>query len=246
MPIIRCHNVSKNYKNQVILNRINLQVQAGEFFGLVGVNGAGKTTLIKSLLDLCGIDQGRIQLFNLPHTKPLARAKLAFLPEQFFPPSYLTGENFLAYMARLHGQTYDPIRAKEICQTLDFTTSTLKQPVRDYSKGMAQKIGLISCFLSNKSLLVLDEPMNGLDPKARAYLKNYLLQLRTGAMTLFFSTHLLVDVEKLCDRMAILHEGQLQFVGTPTECCTTFGTTNLEQAYLNCISHYEQQSSGEI
>jgi len=235
MSIIQFEDVGKNYKHQRILQKINLQVAPGEFFGLVGVNGAGKTTLIKSLLDLCEIDQGKIYLFNRSHRHYQARNNLAFLPEQFFPPSYLTGENFLAYMARLHGHHYDPNQTKQICQTLDFPIAVLKQSVRDYSKGMAQKMGLIACFLSHKKLLILDEPMTGLDPKARAYLKNYLLQLKTNQTTLFFSTHLLVDVETLCDRMAILHEGHLQFIGTPQACCQTFAAPNLEQAYLNCI-----------
>jgi ABC-2 type transport system ATP-binding protein len=235
MLMIECKEVCKKYPKQQILDHINLQILPGEFFGLVGVNGAGKTTLIKSLLDLCEIEQGHIFLFGKPHTDHNARTDLAFLPEQFIPPYYLTGQKFLAYMAKLHGHVYDPAYAQNLCQTLDFSVSALKQPVRDYSKGMAQKLGLIACFLSGKRLLVLDEPMNGLDPKARAYLKHYLLKLRKKGMTLFFSTHLLADVEALCDRMAILHEGSLKFVGTPAKCCTIFGTQDLEQAYLNCI-----------
>lgn len=236
-PILKFQNVCKDYQKQRILDHINLQISPGEFFGLVGVNGAGKTTLIKSVLDLCEIDEGSIHLFGTQHTDHNARTHLAFLPEQFFPPYYLTGQNFLTYMARLHGHVYDSAQAETICQTLDLAVSALKQPVRDYSKGMAQKLGLAACFLSGKTLLVLDEPMSGLDPKARAYLKHYLLKLRKNKITLFFSTHLLTDVEALCDRMAILHEGRLPFVGTPLECCTTFAAQNLEQAYLNCIEN---------
>jgi ABC-2 type transport system ATP-binding protein len=235
MFVIEFKNVCKSYPHQKIIDHINLQILPGEFFGLVGVNGAGKTTLIKSLLDLCEIDKGNIELFGTPHTDPHARTQLAFLPEQFVPPYYLTGENFLAYMARLHGHLYDSALKLEICQILDLAVSALKQPVRNYSKGMAQKLGLAASFLSNKRLLVLDEPMSGLDPKARAYLKQYLQTFKAKGITLFFSTHLLADVEVLCDRMAILHEGRLSFVGSPSECCTAFGEPNLEQAYLNCI-----------
>ncbi len=239
MSVIEFKNVCKDYQKQKILNQIELKIQPGEFFGLVGVNGAGKTTLLKSLLNLCEIDKGGIYLFGTRHTDHNARIHLAFLPEQFVPPYYLTGENFLAYMARLHNHIYDSVQVKAICQTLDFTVSALKQPVRDYSKGMAQKIGLAACFLSDKRLLVLDEPMTGLDPKARAYLKHFLLKLRSKGITLFFSTHLLADVEALCDRMAILHAGRLQFIGTPAECCTTFSAKNLEMAYLNCIENVD-------
>ncbi|HDN27447.1 MAG TPA: ABC transporter ATP-binding protein [Thioploca sp.] len=235
MSVIEFKDVCKDYQHRRILDHINLQIVHGEFFGLVGVNGAGKTTLIKSLLNLCEIEMGNIHLFGVAHTDHNARAQLAFLPEQFTPPYYLTGQKFLAYMAQLHGQVYDSARAQTICQTLDLAVSALKQPVRNYSKGMAQKLGIAAGFLSSKGLLVLDEPMSGLDPKARAYFKHHLQTLKTKGTTLFFSTHLLADVEVLCDRMAILHEGRLRFVGTPSECCTTFAAPTLEQAYLNCI-----------
>jgi len=233
--MIQFHNVCKRYKHRTVLNQINLEIASGEFFGLVGVNGAGKTTLIKSMLDFCALDGGQIFLLNSPHTDPQARAQLAFLPEQFIPPYYLTGQHFLSYMAQLHGQQLHQKQYQAICQTVDLDSTALQQPVSNYSKGMAQKLGLAACFLSGKQLLILDEPMSGLDPKARAYLKRYLRQLKQQGITLFFSTHLLADVEALCDRMAILHEGQLRFVGTPAACCATFGTADLEQAYLNCI-----------
>jgi ABC-2 type transport system ATP-binding protein len=235
MTVIQFKDVCKDYRTHRILDHIDLQIEQGEFFGLVGVNGAGKTTLIKSLLDLCEIEQGDIYLFGVRHTTYNARTHLSFLPEHFIPPYYLTGQNFLTYIARLQGQIFDLAHTHEICCTLDFAVTALNQPVQDYSKGMAQKLGLIASILSNKSLLVWDEPMSGLDPKARAYLKNYLLNLKGIGKTLFFSTHLLPDVEALCDRMAILHEGRLKFVGTPAECCRLFATPNLEQAYLNCI-----------
>lgn len=235
MSILNFQQVCKSYQHRQILDHITFQIEPGEFFGLVGVNGAGKTTLLKSMLDFCEINQGNIYLFDLPHTNPQARAHLAFLPEQFSPPYYLTGQSFLTYMARLHGQVYDPAKAQFLCHTLDLAESALHQPVRAYSKGMAQKLGLAACFFCDKPLLVFDEPMSGLDPKARAYLKHYLLKLKAKGTTLFFSTHLLVDVEALCDRMAILHEGQLQFIGSPANCCATFAAPNLEEAYLNCI-----------
>ncbi len=235
MSILKFHQVCKKYPPHLILDQISFQLELGEFFGLVGVNGAGKTTLIKSLLDFCEIDNGTIQIFDTPHTHHESRRQLTFLPEQFSPPYYLTGQSFLTYMAQLHGQRYDPAKAQAMCQTLDLASSALKQPVRAYSKGMAQKLGLLACFLSEKPLLILDEPMNSLDPKARAYLKRHLLNLKSHGVTLFFSTHLLTDVEDLCDRMAILHEGHLKFIGTPQQCCTTFMATNLEEAYLKCI-----------
>jgi ABC-2 type transport system ATP-binding protein len=187
------------------------------------------------LLDFCEIDAGKIDICNQSHLQPQTRHCLAFLPEQFTPPYYLTGRDFLKYVAQLHYHSYDHAQALALCEKLDLATSALSQMVKNYSKGMAQKLGLVACFLSHKPLLILDEPMGGLDPKARAYLKRHLLSLKAQGTTLFFSTHLLADVESLCDRMAILHEGQLRFVGTPAECCTQFATSELEEAYLRCI-----------
>jgi len=233
--IIKFQQVSKRYTTHTVLDQIDLDIYQGEFIGLVGVNGAGKTTLIKSLLDLCEIDTGKIDLFNVPHFNAAARTQLAFLPEQFTPPTYLTGKQFLHYMVKLYQQPYDLNKVECVCQAVDFPIAALSQSVRHYSKGMARKLGLISCFLSEKSLLILDEPMSGLDPKARAYLKHYLHTLKQAGITLFFSTHLLVDVETLCDRMAILHDGKLQFIGSPQACCAQFNTDNLEHAYLQCI-----------
>lgn len=233
--ILRFEHLSKRYATQTVLNDCSLSVQAGEFFALVGVNGAGKTTLMKSLLDFCELNQGEIYICEQSHLQPQARRHLAFLPEQFRPPSYLTGQDFLKYVTSLHGQDYDTAKVLTLCEQVDLAPSALLQTVRTYSKGMAQKLGLLGCFLSQKPLLILDEPMAGLDPKARAYLKRYLLQLKQQGTTLFFSTHLLADVEALCDRMAILHAGRLQFVGSPAACCAHYHTENLEEAYLRCI-----------
>jgi len=235
MSILKLEQVSKYYQRQRILEHIDLEIQAGQFFGLVGVNGAGKTTLIKSILDFCDIDQGNINIFGKAHTQANARSRLAFLPEQFTLPPYLTGQLFLNHIVRLHEQNYDAQHIKMLCKTLDFPESVLSQSVRNYSKGMIQKLGLISCFLSRKELLILDEPMSGLDPKARAFLKRYLLELKAQKTTVFFTTHLLVDVETLCDQMAILHEGHLRFIGSPSQCCLLYREPNLEMAYLRCI-----------
>jgi len=242
MSVIYIQQVHKSYRQQCVIDNVTLEIHAGCFFGLIGANGAGKTTLIKCLLDFCEIDRGQIKLFEMSHTHSGARAQLAFLPEHFTPPKHLTGKDFLIYMAKMHGHAYNVPKIQAMCQTLDFTVETLKRPVRDYSKGMAQKLGLMACLLSGKRLLILDEPMDGLDPKARAYFKRYLLQLKKQNVTLFFSTHLLADVEALCDQMAILNEGRLLFMGTPTACCSLFGTTDLEEAYLRCIDDANRET----
>lgn len=232
---IDVRNLFKAYKRQKVLNGVNLQVEKGEYFGLVGMNGAGKTTLIKSLLDFCQVDSGSMDIFGIQHTDTASRQRLAFLPERFTPPYYLTGREFLRYMGSLHGISYRRADVEHIFHHLDLDCAALSRSVRSYSKGMAQKLGLATCFLGNRELMVLDEPMSGLDPKARALLKRHLMDTREDGQTLFFSTHMLNDVDVLCDRLAILHQGEVRFIGSPSLCCETYYADNLEAAYLKAI-----------
>jgi ABC-2 type transport system ATP-binding protein len=240
-PAIDISGLYKGYKQQEVLRGVNLRVEPGEYFGLVGMNGAGKTTLIKSLLDFCHIDGGTIRIFDTDHQLTTARRHLAYLPERFNPPYYLTGREFLRYMSNLHDVSYRRDAVEEIFHHLDLDLAALSRPVRTYSKGMSQKLGLATCFLSERRLLVLDEPMSGLDPKARALFKDYLKRVRNKGQTLFFTTHLLNDVESLCDRLAILHLGEVRFTGSPAVCCKTYAADNLERAYLKAIDAGENR-----
>lgn len=232
---IHIEKLCKSFVDMQILDGINLTVDSGEFVGLIGVNGAGKTTLIKCLLDFCDITSGNIEIFGMTHQNREARKQLVFLPERFVPPYYLTGKDFLVYMAELHGVEYDRKKVADLTKILDLDISALSKSVRKFSKGMAQKLGLAACLMSEKDLMLFDEPMSGLDPKARAYLKQYLIELKKVGKTVFFSTHLLADIEVLCDRIAILHEGRIRFIGTTEECTELFKTDSLEQAYLHCV-----------
>ena len=233
--VISFRGVNKHYGRQQVLRGIDLTVDQGQFLGLVGVNGAGKTTMIKCLLDFTSADAGAIRIRGLDSSATEARNNLAYLPEKFTPPYYLTGGDFLDYMSRLHNVVYGPAQIEEMLGILDLDLSALTKPVRQLSKGMSQKLGLAACMISGKELLVMDEPMSGLDPRSRAYLKQHLLGLKARNRTLFFSTHLLNDVEVLCDRVAVLHHGRIQFTGSPAECCQRFETDDFEQAYLKCI-----------
>jgi len=233
---LRFEAVTKGFGGRPVLAGLDLAIHAGECFALVGLNGAGKTTAIKTMLDFCRPDGGDIRIFGEPRTTPSARRHLAYLPERFMPPHYLTGRDFLDTMCRLHGVAYEPERVTALFEALALDAAALDRPVRSYSNGMAQKLGLIMCFLSDKPLLVLDEPMSGLDPMARALVKRRLQALRGEGRTLLFSTHLLADVEALGDRMGILHGGRLRFLGSPARCREQFAAPDLESAFLACIS----------
>jgi ABC-2 type transport system ATP-binding protein len=235
-PILQFENIVKRYEKKTVLQRVNLEIAEGEFFGLVGMNGAGKTTLLKCLLDFCALDGGSITIAGVDHRLTEARKPLAYLPERFVPPYYLTGMDFLKYTLTLQALEYSQTEVEIILGKLDLESSALVRRVGTYSKGMTQKLGLAASFLARKKLYILDEPMSGLDPKARILLKARLQELRATGGTLFFSSHALADVVEICDRMAILHEGELRFVGSPAECCSRYAAETLEQAYMNCIA----------
>ena len=228
-------DVAISYGKHAVLSEINLDVLPGEYLGLIGVNGAGKTTLIKSLLDFTQLKAGSISIFGRSNTIAESREQLAFLPEKFVPPYYLTGADYLEYMSELYGKSHEQGKVEQMLAVLDLDISALGKSVRELSKGMSQKLGLAACLMSDRALFILDEPMSGLDPKARAYLKQHLLDLKKQNKTLFFSTHMLADVETLCDKVAILHEGKIQFIGSPKDCCEKYGTDSFEQAYLSCV-----------
>jgi len=228
-------DVSKHYGRSAALRGVSFQVTAGDFFGLVGVNGAGKTTLLKCLLDFCDLSAGAISIFGVSHRLTTARARLSFLPERFSPPYFLTGEDFIRYVLDLQLGNYDRDDARRMLTALDLDPAALRMPVRSYSKGMTQKLGLAACFLGNRDLYVLDEPTSGLDPKARALLKQQLHELKAQGRTVFFTSHALADVREICDRMAVMHAGTVRFAGTPDELCARFQTSDLEHAFLRCI-----------
>ncbi|MDC8760405.1 ABC transporter ATP-binding protein [Janthinobacterium fluminis] len=233
---VRFQQVVKSYARNAVLRDVDLDIRAGESFALVGVNGAGKTSLLKCLFDFCALDAGSIAIFGHGHRQPAARAPLSFLPESFLPPYYLNGGDFLRYVLKLQGVSYDAARVAAMLAALDLEQAALTRAVRSYSKGMTQKLGLAACLLSGKPMLVLDEPMSGLDPKARALLKERLRLARAAGGTLLFTSHALADVEELSDRLAILHEGRIRFVGTPRECRDAYAAASLEQAFLQCIA----------
>ncbi|HEX2824921.1 MAG TPA: ABC transporter ATP-binding protein [Burkholderiales bacterium] len=234
-PALAFRGVSKAFGATRALDDFTLEVARGELFALVGGNGAGKTTLIKCLLDFTTPDSGAIEIAGRTHRDTASRADLAFLPERFNPPHYLTGRDFLRYMAQLHRRPYDEAGVRAVFERLDLALSALDRPARTYSKGMTQKLGLAACLVSGKTLQVLDEPTSGLDPKARALLKRELRRLREAGRTIFFTSHALADVQELSDRMAVVQNGRLMFAGTPDALVERHGAASLEQAFLACI-----------
>ena len=242
MPAIQCQKVDKSYGKQQVLDNIELEVPEGNFYGLVGMNGSGKSTMIKAILDLVSIDDGLITVFGKSHRIVSAREQITYLPDRFSPPVHLRCKDFIQYMLELHSSRQNNEEIYNMLDALELDRGIMESSVGRLSKGMTQKLGLASCLLSRKSLLILDEPMSGLDPKARVLFKKQLFRLKEQGVTLFFSSHVLADVDELADKMAVLHKSRILYQGTSAEFKQTYNGTNLEDAYINCVNSVEQIS----
>ncbi len=220
MEAIRCEGVCKDYRvgfwrrRVRILHDLELTVRAGETFGYLGPNGAGKTTTIKILLGLLHPTAGHAWLFGRDACRPDSRSAAGFLPETPAFYDYLTGEEFLAFMASLAGLTRAESREQipTLLEQVGLSDAGTRQ-LRKFSKGMLQRIGMAQALLGNPALVILDEPMSGLDPIGRKEIRDIILDLRKEGRTVFFSTHIIPDVEMLCDRVGILLGGRLARTG---------------------------------
>lgn len=227
-------DVTKTYKNKKGIFDINLHVHAGEFCALIGVNGAGKTTLVKAIIGALFLDSGTIRIGGYPSFSLQAKKNIAFLPEVVEPLAYLRGQEYIALMARLSDKELDKEYLYRLCEDIAFEKKALQQRIATYSKGMKQKISLLATFLADTPIVILDEPMSGLDPLVRAKLKHFLLAQK-GKKTIFFASHILADVEELADSIAVMHEGKLIYRGTPGEFIKQHKSQDLESAFLDTI-----------
>lgn len=197
-------------KTSKILDGISLQVERGEIFGYLGPNGAGKTTTIKCILGLIFPDSGEIEILGQPHLSLKAKAGLGYLPENPYFYDYLTAREFLRFYSRLNqrsgGETENRITA--LLQLVGLERSADLQ-LRKYSKGMLQRIGLAQAVLNDPELVLLDEPLGGLDPLGRKEIRDIIIRLKEEGKTVFLSSHILQDIEMVCDRVAMIAAGRI-------------------------------------
>jgi len=220
MPVLELDDVHKSYRSHLsirkywILRGLSLSIREGEIFGYIGTNGAGKTTTIKLALGLIFPDAGTIRLFGQDASRVEVRRRVGFLPENPYLYDYLTGEEFLDFHARLFGLDA-PVRRKRVRDLLERVGLSNRgdRQLRHYSKGMLQRIGLAQALVNDPDLVILDEPMSGLDPIGRREVRDIILDLKARGRTVFFSTHILSDTEMICDRVGLLVKGSLKAVG---------------------------------
>ena len=200
------------------LHPLTLTIEEGEIFGFLGPNGAGKTTTLKMLMGLVFPSGGSARILGMALDDPRMKAQIGFLPEQPYFYDYLTARELLRYYGQLSGVASGqlPQRVDEILERVGLSDAKNVQ-LRKFSKGMLQRAGIAQAILHDPKVVFLDEPMSGLDPMGRREVRGLIEQLKEAGKTVFFSTHILSDAEALCDRVAVIHQGQLRAVGAVAE-----------------------------
>ena len=228
---------------KVALNGLDLEVRAGEVFGFLGPNGAGKTTTMNVLLGFVPPTSGAASLFGIDVRQPIARQRIGYLPELTYYSTILKAGALLRFYAKIFGipRAEADRRIDELLKLVELEHAR-KRPIKSYSKGMQQRAGLAQALINNPDLLVLDEPTSGLDPIGRMKVREIIQRLKNEGKTVFFSSHELGEVETVCDRVAIIHQGELKVVGRVDEIRKP-RHANLEQAFLEIIGFQPQIAS---
>ena len=230
--MLQIEHLTKTYGEKKAVDDLSLHILPGEIYGFIGHNGAGKTTTLKSVAGILRFDAGEIRIDGTSiRTDPLAcKRKLAYIPDNPDLYDYMTGIQYLNFIANIFGVSAADrqARIRELAERFELTND-LAQPIAAYSHGMKQKLAIISAWIHEPKLILMDEPFVGLDPKASHLLKGMMRELCDRGGAIFFSTHVLEVAEKLCDKVAILRAGKLIRSGTMDE---VKGDDSLEEVFL--------------
>lgn len=224
---------------KVAVQRLNLSVSAGEVYGFLGPNGAGKTTTMNVLLGFVDATVGSAWLFGVNVREPIARQRIGYLPELTYYYTFLTAEELLRFYARVFRipSAETDARIDHLLKLVELDQAR-KRLIRTYSKGMQQRVGLAQALINNPDLLILDEPTSGLDPLGRMKVRGIIQRLKNEGKTVFFSSHELGEVETVCDRVAILHEGELKAEGRVCDLVQQH-QGDLERVFLKVVGYEE-------
>ena len=248
MAIISTKNITKEFSAKsfskekiTALNKFTFEVNQGEIFGLLGPNGAGKTTLVKVLLGILFPNEGEAQIFEKDINDESIKSKIGYLPENHKFPNYLNGEQVLRYFGKLSGMSDNDAKKKseEYLKLVDME-KWKKTKIKKYSKGMMQRLGMAQALINDPELIFLDEPTDGVDPIGRKEIRDILINLRSLGKTVFLNSHLLSEIELICDRVAILNKGVLIKEGSIEEMTTSednykFITTEMNEEVVNAL-----------
>jgi ABC-2 type transport system ATP-binding protein len=265
IPVVETYQLSKNYRTGFFMNQkiaslknCTLTVYKGETFGLLGPNGAGKTTLLKTLMGIIKPSGGKALLMGKPLGDRLVKKSIGYLPENAYFYDYLTGWEFLDFVGGLF-EIPTKIRRKRINEILELVglsqVDAKKKQMRKYSKGMLQRIGVAQALINDPEVVFLDEPMSGLDPMGRYQIREIILSLQEQGKTIFFNSHVLAEVEKICDRIAILAKGELICIGAIKELIAPVNVYNVRgkggnidilEQWINNITFEDEYWFGQL
>jgi ABC-2 type transport system ATP-binding protein len=216
-PVIVIDQLAKSYGKVQAVRGISISVEQGEIFGFLGPNGAGKTTTLRCMLDLIRPTSGSIRVLGMDAQRELhaMHQRIGYLPGDVRLPGQMTGKQIIDYFSRLQGR--EPVLLNTLLERFDVE---IKRPLKGYSKGMRQKIGIVLAFMCDPEVLILDEPTSGLDPLLQKTFNEFLLEEQARGRTVFMSSHIMSDVEKVCHRVAVIRKGEIvtiEEVGTLRE-----------------------------
>ncbi len=245
---VETNNLAKTYREILkrrtthALRGVSVRVERGVIFGLLGQNGAGKTTFTKILLSLVRATSGTAQVLGRHPADPHARRRIGYLPEHMRLPEYFKADSFLRYMADLNGvdRATQKKRIPELLELVGLHGE--KKQVKTFSKGMLQRLGLAQALLNDPELLFLDEPTEGLDPVGRKQVRDLLLKLRAEGKTIFLNSHILTEIEQVCDELMILNKGQVVQTGKPEEFTRFTGSYRLRLGAVTDAIHAAAQA----
>jgi ABC-2 type transport system ATP-binding protein len=244
--IVEFTNVSKTYSKEIgkksykALDNLSFLLRKGETLGLIGANGAGKSTSIRLVMDFIRPDQGSISLFDLSPRLPKLRRRIGYLPETANFPANLTLMDLLRFTAATCDLSKTVISKKshELLEMLDLLEAR-SRPLRNFSKGMQQRANFAIALVNDPELLILDEPMSGLDPMGRKKIIELIFELKKAGKTILFCSHILEDVDRLVDNVLLLHKGEKLFHGTPAELATQEGKPTMAEAFVSRVKREE-------
>src|SRR5215475_5081661 len=243
-PIIEIRDLRVEYRgrglrqpSKLAVDGLTMQVNLGEVFGFLGPNGAGKTTTMNVLLGFVNPTSGAASLFGVDVREPIARQRIGYLPELTYYYKFLTAEELLRFYAKIFRMAGEQAE-RRIDETLKLVEldSARKRLIKTYSKGMQQRVGLAQALINNPDLLILDEPTSGLDPLGRMKVRDIIQRLKNEGKTVFFSSHEMGEVETVCDRVAIISQGQLKVEGRVADLVQKY-QANLEKIFLQIVGY---------
>jgi ABC-2 type transport system ATP-binding protein len=243
-PVIEIRNLRVEYRTRelvqetrVAVNNLSLRVQQGEVFGFLGPNGAGKTTTMNVLLGFVNSTSGSAAIFDVDVRDPIARQRIGYLPEQTYYYKFLSAEELLRFYGKIFHIPRGELetRIDRVLKLVELE-AVRKRLIKTYSKGMQQRIGLAQALINDPELLIFDEPTSGLDPVGRMKVREIIQRLKQEGKTVFFSSHELGEVETVCDRVAILSQGELKVEGRVQDLVEEH-QCNLEQVFLRIIGY---------